>query len=651
MWAVFARGALLYAVIVVGAAVVIATGGCNDPARVTVVAAPTSCGQPLATALQGVKLHAYAPSGEVIQSIAGNQGAVEIADLPADTVQIGLEVFGANSQTILAGKSAPLPFGELRSGDAITVFMAPPDGMCPTGDLTQARSAPLVARAGEGAIVVGGDGPVASAEYFDPTSGAFEPVEVPPEIVDPSNGLAGFVLTELPDGRVVMTGGARLLSIFDPAVVPRAFSSPQVFAGEQRAFHAAIALDRDHVMLAGGCTDVANGACAGLFLTNTRIYALADLGHPVLGPMLASDAQHVSSRLVGLGVQADGRDGYLLAGGVIDPLGGTPFAGERFETGDSATTPVAVQAQAAALDGGAVLTAYAPDAVSSSVAVVVPDGAVAAMSNAPPQQGTRLVALEDGTVASIGGDRLGGEPDGAVHVYVPSSSTWRAVAPDPSVVVDPTLSEPSLLRLADGSVLVIGGGAPAATAWRYRPSLIGASSGTVAASFPSMGTQDTVLIAPDPRVVTHELAYELTGTDDALSARALVGGPRMATGSIQVSARVAGGIALIGQQLGPGRALVGHLAAGVPARIDRLHDGTVSTLCEGQVPALPDSTVADVALVVTGSSATLSLARQVVASCNLDGFAADTGSWGMAPDGAGAKITVFTVTATRTTQP
>jgi hypothetical protein len=126
----------------------------------------------------------------------------------------------------------------------------------------------------------------------------------------------------------------------------------------------------------------------------------------------------------------------------------------------------------------------------------------------------------------------------------------------------------------------------------------------------------------------------------------------MASGSVQVSARVDGGIALIGQQLGPGRALVGHLHAGAPARIDRIHDGNVTTLCEGEMPALPGGNIAvDVALTVAGQSATLSLAHEPLASCALDAFGGDAGAWGMAPDGTGAKITVFTVTATRTTTP
>ncbi|HEV7558858.1 MAG TPA: hypothetical protein VGO00_25475 [Kofleriaceae bacterium] len=627
-------------------ALVLAMVGCHEPARVTVVAAADSCGLPKSSDLQGIKLHAYAPSGEVIDSISSTSGAVDLSDLPADTVQLGIEGFGVNSGTLLEGKSSPLVFDDLANGQTISIFMAPPDGTCPTGMMADARQAPLVARAGDGAVVVGGigpSGPVATAEYFDPASGTFAPVDVPPELIE-ANGLAGFVLTTMPDGRVVMTGGARYLSIFDPAKSPLAFTSPQVFAAEQRAFHAAIALDADHLLLAGGCTDVSSGACAGLFLTNTRIYALDDLGHPVLGPMLSTGSEHASPQLFELGIQTDGQTAYVLAGGDIVPgLGGTPLVGERFEVDDAASTMLAIQAQPAALDGGAVLTAFAPDGSSPSgaVAVVVPDGEIASMSNGPPQGKSRLVALEDGTVAGLGGDA-----NGAVHIYVPTTDSWKTVAAG-----GPTLSAPSLLRLADGSVLAIDGGASTTQAWRYRPSLIGASSGTVSASFPTMGTQDTVLVAPDPRPITHAVAYEITAIDDTLSARALVGGPRMAAGSVQVSGRVDGGIALIGQQLGPGRALVAHLVAGQPSRIDRIHDGTVTTLCSGEMPAFPGGNVAvDVALTVSGQSATVSLAHQTLASCALDSLGNDAGAWGMAPDGATAKITVFTVTATRNTQ-
>jgi hypothetical protein len=159
-----------------------------------------------------------------------------------------------------------------------------------------------------------------------------------------------------------------------------------------------------------------------------------------------------------------------------------------------------------------------------------------------------------------------------------------------------------------------------------------------------------VLVAPDPRAVSHDAGYDLTASDDVLTARALVGGPRMAIGSIQVSARVTGGLALIAQQLGPGRALVAHLQPGHEAAIERIADGTATTLCTGMIPEFPpDPMAVRASLTVTASSITASVDDLVVASCPRDPHADDRGSWGMAPDGTGAKITVFSATATRKT--
>jgi hypothetical protein len=137
-------------------AVVAIAAACGDPAaRVKLVPLGGACGRPPGANL--VKVTAYAASGERTQSL-GLDEAIAIADFPADTEQIGVEVIIGGGATGAAGKSAPLAFGELADGATIPVFVAPLDGFCEVGAMTEPRAQPLVARAGDGVLVVGGTG-------------------------------------------------------------------------------------------------------------------------------------------------------------------------------------------------------------------------------------------------------------------------------------------------------------------------------------------------------------------------------------------------------------------------------------------------------------------------------------------------------------
>jgi len=122
-----------------------------------------------------------------------------------------------------AGKSAPLTFNALADGVAIPVFMAPPNGLCAVGAMFDARAQPLVARAGDGVLVVGGigeSGPLSTAEYYNRATAAFSKVTVPADLVDPQ-GFTGAALATLPDGRVVVIGGPRdAFAVFDPPSAP-----------------------------------------------------------------------------------------------------------------------------------------------------------------------------------------------------------------------------------------------------------------------------------------------------------------------------------------------------------------------------------------------------------------------------------------------
>jgi hypothetical protein len=621
---------------------------CGDrPAHVTLVPLGGACGRPVGANL--VKVTAYAASGERSKSIALDE-TLAIADFPADTEQLGVEVLIGGGATGAAGKSAPLVFDALADGATIPVFMAPPDGFCEVGGLTAARGQPLVARAGAGVLVVGGvglTGQLSTAEYYDPATATFSEVAVPQILADSQQGFAGAALATLPDGRVALIGGPHdAFVVFDPG--KRAFATDPALI-ESRAFHAALATGDQEVIVAGGCSEVAGLDCSGVARHQVVGYPLDRISAPEPTALLPMTSRRVGARLFDLGIQPGGRHPYLLAGG-----SGDPGLSDRFTlTRDELTTTLAGgHAQPVALDGGAVLTAFASDdapSMSGAASVYAPDGPAAiAIAKAPDVRFVRLIALEDGRIAGFGGD-LGGDLAGAVQIYDPTRDAWTARLPalseQPGV-----LTAPSLARLDDGTVLVLGG-AVSARAWLYRPSLVGPASGSVTVS-PAEEVSRGVLTAPDPSTVTRVASqppvWLLSAPDDALTARALVGGPRTATGSVRASVHVrAGGVALIAQQTAPGQALVAELVAGQPPRLVQLAGGTARPVCS-HAPALAafDPAVpVTLRLSISDHDARLALDDREILACDL--IATDRGAWGVAALGAGAQIAVDSVTVAR----
>jgi hypothetical protein len=202
---VFARGALL-----------VCLAACGEPAAHVQLAPVNPCGK--VPGSSGLRVIAYTPGGEVRRAVP----PTEIDAFPGDTEQLGVEVLGNAGEVIATGKTAPLDFAALPEGAQIPVVMAPLGGFCPVGSPMQSRTAPAVARAGDGVLIVGGTGsagtPLATAEYYDPATTSFTEVAVPGAFDDPVNGFAGVVLTELPDGRVALTGTAHTsIAYFDPA--------------------------------------------------------------------------------------------------------------------------------------------------------------------------------------------------------------------------------------------------------------------------------------------------------------------------------------------------------------------------------------------------------------------------------------------------
>ncbi len=630
------RGALLLA-----AAAGLAA--CGEPAaRVTLVNTSGGCGRPAgATELRVI---AYAAGGEVVRAIDPEGELADIGDFPGDTEQIGVEVVIGGGVVAAVGKSAPLDFLALPDGASIPVFMAPLEDFCPAADMRAARVAPLVARTRTGVLVVGGlDGsgaPLPTAERYDPATNQFVEVAVPRAL-----GQAGFVgaqLTAMPDGRVVVTGGPQsVLAVYDPET--DAFGETKLIV-EGRAFHGAIALDDTHVLTTAGCAAMGGGC--GAPRADSHAYDVDEPGSDnAPGPTLA--AGRTGATVFDLGVQRDGRRAFVAAGGEAAVGAPDPTAADRFALDAAAAVAIpGTFAQPAALDGGGVLTAFAPDAapVPGGAASVIAPGAEAArpIAAAPALRRVRLVTLEDGRVLGLGGDR----PD--LVRYDPTADAWQTL-PSPVTPTRPgPLGAPRLVRLADGSILVLGGtvaGAPSAKAWIYRPALTGPATGSVTVV---PAARANVLTPVDPATVSRAEGWVLAAPAGEL-ARALVGGPRASSGAIRAVVRVrAGGVALVAQQAAPGQALVGELLPGAPARIVRLAGADTRVLCSGAaVPAFDPAAPAIVSLSVADGRAALAAGDATLAACEIDG--APRGAWGVAALGGDgpAQVAVDTVTVSR----
>ena len=640
MWAVTSR------------AVLVLLAACSDPAaHVSLVpidyGREPRCGQPntAMTPVSEVRVTAYGPTGDTRRT----DGVIE--DFPATTEQLGVEVFGG-AVVLAAGKTAPLGFNDLANQTQIPIAMVPLDGFCPLRDMTAPRVQPLVAHAGAGVLIVGGNvAPVPSeivpsAEYYDPATATFTQIPLPMALAETSTSLVGASAAELADGRVVVWSGAAL-TVFDPAKM--AFTNP-VFV-EARNEQAMFGLDASHLLVTGGCQYGTTRDCGGdaTIRRSTIEYELdaqgALVGNGVAKPALPATSVRFGGRLFDIGITADGMRRLTLAGAVSDPSSADqiPFT----EADDTAPVTVAQHlfSQVTELDGGALLTAFDPDgtAMPGDSATIVPaeGGDAIDVARAPKLSGARLITLEDGSAVAIGGDA-------GISRYQPTTNTWTTLAPPPDQQWPGAITAPSLIRLADGTVLVLGGGtaaAPTASAWLYRPSLVGPRIGTVTAFANASGA---VLTPTSPATVTHgPNQFTLTAPDDNLTARALVGGPRLAVGTLDASlANVTGGVALIAQETGPSRALVARLVIGQPARIDRYTGSTLTTLCTGAVVTADDFSALH--FVVGSDSVTASAGMVTKVSCDFakDPIAPEAGSWGVAAIANGS-LDVVTIAVSR----
>ncbi len=597
-------------------------------------------------------VRALTDDGEVTRSIS--VGAVaELAELPPSTRQLAVEVLGAGGAVRAIGKSEPLSFGELRDGESISIAMAPPGGLCPTAPMLEPRTAPIVARAGRYVLVLGGtsaSGALTTAELYDPFEDRFEAVPLPSRLVA-AGSFVGAVATELPDGRVALTGGPTgSYTVFDPET--KRFGPPIVL--EPRFFHGAVATGAGEIVVAGGCRGAATETCSGAAARSTFQLAVDSDAQEFL---TALDRDHVAPTVLfdpglaaGLAPGSAGRGAAALVVGASTAQGLPMQAADRLELATGAITTIpGSYAAAATLDSGAVLTGFAPSALAADGSASMISLALAArpVADGPKLRGATLTLLEDGTALALGEGEAGAA---AAALYRPTQNRWQALALPAELGA---LGRHRAVRLADGSVLIVGAGtgaAPSATAWRLRPSLVGPFSASVISVPSQEGSAE--LTASDPAAVERELAtgrYELHGGRAGLGAWVVVGGPRLVDGALSAVVRprlrnADDGLALVSQLESAASLVVTRVVPGQPITVQRHQGAQTSELCRGgAAPSLPATTT--VTLTVRGGALTLQLGDTTVLSCAVGELA--RGAWGLGVVGATAQLGIDTLTVER----
>lgn len=653
------------AALCVGSCLATSLGGCSEPApRVRLVRVGGSCGA--VAGAQAMIVRALFDTGEVSRGVSLVSGGA-IDDLPATTRQITVEIVGQDGGVRAVGKSAPLVYGELSEGAVVSVAIAPQGTACPTEAMNEPRLAPAIARAGRYVLLLGGEGangPLVTAELYDPLTDRFERVEVPSRLAS-AGSFRGAVATTLSDGRVVITGGPTgSYMVFDPAT--KRFGPPIVL--DQRFFHGAVAIGGDALLIAGGCRTINAAGCLTAARTTLRLRVDSDS----LEPLASLERDHVQPTLLvdpgGIGGAGAIRAPAVLVFGSATAQGLPAQVTDLVDlaTGGSGASIPGTFAAAATLDSGAVLTGFSGSLTAlADTAVVSPQRVARPVPMEPPPMNepprvapqlssATLTTLEDGSVLALGQSEMD-RP--AAAIYRPTLHSWQPLELPPALVAGlGGLSGHRTLLLEDGSVLIVGAGvpgAPSATAWRFRPALLGPYSNAVQILPAAVGTEGAELTPSDPNGVDRPgERFELIGRD-TLSHWAIVGGPRLADGRLTAQLRFTAatddapqGLAVLTHFQSPADLVVTQLVPGQPAMVQRHLGAEVTELCRGPtVPALPQGEPFTLELQVSAGAVTARFGGRVVLECPAAELA--RGAWGLGVLGAGARLGIDSVVIQR----
>jgi hypothetical protein len=613
--------------------------GCRDREVITFSLDPidptgVGCGQ-LAGA-GSVVVAALGESGEVRASLSPEQGAVTLESFPHDIHQLAVEVRAGNR--ISVGKTIPFDL-DVDWPEQLAIAMAPLDGFCPMENLVKPRRHPLVVAAGAGALVLGGDNPEATedGEWFDLSTGHFVSVANPPLITSGWNGAAACALA---DGRIVVVGGPHpAYAVFDPET--RQFLAPALF--EQRSFHVAVALDDHRVLVAGGCAEVAAGACAPGSASLSSVVIDIDSGGIIAGPVLQQERIFATAWL-----ESGSPSTVVIAGGPT--LAGAAVDGaERIDLLAMATGVIAGNGGVAAtLDSGSTLVGFSPRAQppSGQVGAVVPGHVdMSPVVASLPRGGASMVTLEDGSAAVFFG---GGPTSGARYDLLSGWVPFSAGGPSSR------LQGYGMARLIDGSVLIAGGedeDGVRADAWLFRPPLLGPWSASVTVTPRSASSTG---MSPVPLSVFDPAGAERDGEDLALMSSddrgnwVTVSGPRFVSGQLRAAVKVAsGGLVLLARFRGAGDHVAVRLVPGQPARVVRRVGGLEEPLCtaDAALPLWASDAVLAVHAVVDDDHLQVTVAAEPVIACAIG--RGEAGAFGVGALGTAGRVIVETLTVER----
>lgn len=509
--------------------------------------------------------------------------ALAIDQFPTETRALEVEVLGSGGTLRTVGRSFEFDAGALEGGESILVFMAQPDGVCPTGPPQFSRTFPLAATSNEDIIVAGGfdpaGAPVRRPERYIHREGRF--VELAQDTYsDPVEGLAGASLTSVPGGRLLLAGGpVSAFQVYDPA--DGLFSEPPNLLELGRAFHAAVALDESRVFLAGGCpvSDVVDRACdLGAGLDTTSILDI-DSGQITAGPTLAS---------LRLGGQAFlDSDGKVLLVGGVDGAGNPVDFGERLDPenpGAPGELILDVSGQGVLLDSGALIAAFAPPTAPAGgeSRLIAPGGNTAVpLIAAPERAAPTLTLLESGQVVAYGGG------DGTIAEAARLAPLRGRFDELDNIPIQDRRGH-AAARLVDGSVLIVGGetssGEHLGDALVFRPELLGPMTGVVTINFAD-DSQDRLI--PRDRSVTEvvgaagptpaHLAITARATDEGFPGEwVVVGGPVLDAATLELTVATEGGLAIMTAFEDPTTYRVALVERDAPVRIVDVRSGVVT---------------------------------------------------------------------------
>jgi len=281
-------------------------------------------------------------------------------------------------------------------------------------------------------LVVGGFGgpyaysssAVAAAELWDPATGRFSPTG------DLAHARVNHVLSLLPDGRVLATGGAgpegviAETEIYDPAT---GRFSPAGDMSTPRSGHSATVLGDGRVLVVGGIEP------EGAALTSAEIWDPGTATFEPAGDLAFARADHTATLL------PDGR--VLLVGGYVGAGYGTDGTGNRQRVVDA---------------GPDFVGQFVAEAEIWDPATGFEDAGTLTIG----RTGHSATTLGDGRVAIIGGV-TGLEQDGGVYletldsveIWDPASQAFHR-----GQQLTEARTEHSAIAMADGSVLILGGG-------------------------------------------------------------------------------------------------------------------------------------------------------------------------------------------------